>query len=74
MWVLKYFDMTRMVLIRSKVQEVSHDARMAKLVRVDVNWTTRPRFVILTSHTDTIFGLTLFSTLEISRKASANIA
>ena len=28
------------------VQEVSHDSKIAKVLRADVNWTTRPRLVV----------------------------
>lgn len=29
------------------VKEVSHDSKMAKLIRADVNWTTEPRWVYM---------------------------
>ena len=32
------------VLNRSQITEVSHDSKMAKLVRSDINWTTEPRY------------------------------
>lgn len=33
------------LLTDSQVQEVSHDSKMAKLVRSDVNWITEPRYL-----------------------------
>ncbi len=40
-----YWGHTMALLTDSQVQEVSHDSKMAKLVRSDVNWITEPRYL-----------------------------